>query len=261
MSLALAWPLVVGIVRTPRITVLHAPLRAASRNSPRLRDRIKAAALPRRSTYVVSRWLGDQLPVPVRFMPNPYDDSLFYPVPGRRRSGLLFVGRLVGAKGLDIAVDAISTLRPDTRLTVIGAGPEEGILSALAETRGVRVDFLGAMGPAQIASEMRAHEVLVIPSSASPPEVYPLVAIEGLASGCRVVATNSGGLPEAVGGTERIVEVGDVRGLSRALEESLADGPLRPEEWDARAPHIQRHALENVIGAYEAAITDAMLLR
>jgi glycosyltransferase involved in cell wall biosynthesis len=80
--------------------------------------------------------------------------------------------------------------------------------------------------------------VLVIPSLWHEP--FGVVALEGLASGCALVGSAGGGLPEAMGPTGRTFPNGDAGALAAALRAALAEAPA------GRAPeaeeHLRRHA-------------------
>ena len=64
---------------------------------------------------------------------------------------------------------------------------------------------------------------------------FGLVALEGMASGCAVVASNLGGIPELLGGAGLLFDPGDVAGLAGLLGELLAD-PVRLTDLRAAGP-------------------------
>jgi len=107
---------------------------------------------------------------------------------------VLGVGRLVPGKGFDVAARALRSLSPDTKLVLVGDGPERAAIAAAAGSQ--RVVFLGALPPDRVAIAYRAADVLVLPSER---EGWPNVVTEALASGLRVVATAVGGIPEILG--------------------------------------------------------------
>lgn len=140
---------------------------------------------------------------------------------------LLVVGRLVPGKGQRYAIHALAALRRgseplDARLRIVGNGPDRSVLEALAQELGVaeHVDFTGAVSYARVAQEMSAADVLLIPSVVSPDggeEAFGRVAIEGLASGLPVVASDVGGLPETVNGAGYVVRSGDPHAIAGAV--------------------------------------------
>ena len=85
-----------------------------------------------------------------------------------------------------------------------------------------RVHFLGWRD--DVARLLRCADVLVVPSKW--PEPFGMVCIEGMASGCAVVASTAGALPEIIdnGTTGLLVRPGDVDELASAIRELLVDG-------------------------------------
>ncbi len=123
---------------------------------------------------------------------------------------LLFIGRLVPYKGLDVALRAVALLkeagrlRPPT-LTVIGDGPARAELEDLARSLGVgeQVTFLGARDRDFVLEALQRADVLVAPSrttEAGQAEGLGNVVKEALAVGLEVAVSDNGGLPEVVPG-------------------------------------------------------------
>ncbi|HLL85655.1 MAG TPA: glycosyltransferase, partial [Longimicrobium sp.] len=96
----------------------------------------------------------------------------------REEDLLLFVGQLTTGKGLDVLLGALARTSRPCRLAVVGEGPQEGKLRALARAPGLagRVEFLGRRGNEALASLYRRAAGLVFPSRA--PETFGLVGIE-----------------------------------------------------------------------------------
>ena len=104
----------------------------------------------------------------------------------------LCVGRLVYYKGYEIALRALQNT-PGT-LMIVGVGPLERRLKALAEQLGVadRVVWLGAASPSQLVAAYQAATAFWFPSNARS-EAFGLVQVEAMASGCPVINTDIGG--------------------------------------------------------------------
>jgi len=136
----------------------------------------------------------------------------------------LFIGELRMLKGVDLLVKALARLDGGSRrrrLVIVGDGPDASQFETLAYNLGLRdqVRFAGAM-PA--AKAFRLGRVLVMPSRA---ESFPYVVLEAAAVGMPVIASDVGGIPEIVEGTDtQLVESGNVDALAGAMEESLASG-------------------------------------
>ena len=200
ISLRFAWPLL--FVHRPWVIANQTWLHGTNSWFD-WQGRLKLFLLRFSTNVAISEPLAKSLPATTTVIGNPYYDQTFkrhVDVP--RNSDLVFLGRLVSEKGVDLILHALRELRTrgtHLRLSVIGSGPEEPILRALAQELGIEdlVDFLGTKSGEELARLLNAHRVMVVPSKL--PEPFGVVALEGMASGCIVVASNAGGLPQVVG--------------------------------------------------------------
>jgi len=154
-------------------------------------------------------------------------------VPERPRGGpvrLLFLGRLIPIKGVNILLDALATPAcrgRDWVLTVAGDG-DRATYQEQAERLGLagRVTFTGWLTPEQCRGHLAMADVLVQPSLF---EGLPMAVLEAMAYGLAIVATRVGSVHEAVadGCSGLLVEPGDAAVLAAALERVLADHDLR----------------------------------
>ena len=148
----------------------------------------------------------------------------------------LFVGRLVERKGLGDLFAALAALPAPARLVVAGPGPT-GPWSARADEAGVsdRVRFLGAVSDEVLPQLYRAADLFAGPSrdrsEQDDVEGFGIVYLEAAASGLAVLATRTGGIPEAVeeGAGGLLVEPGDVDALAAAWNRLVADAALRAQ--------------------------------
>jgi len=153
------------------------------------------------------------------------------PVPWRAsshpgRGPLLFVGRLVYYKGVEVLLDAVARL-PGAELDIVGDGPLRAALSRRAARPDLagRVRLRGALDDAALRPLMGGAAALVLPSLMRA-ETFGLVQLEAMAAGLPVVATR---LPTGVaevtvhGETGWLVAPGDPAALASALAELLAD--------------------------------------
>lgn len=144
----------------------------------------------------------------------------------------LFVGRLVGWKGVDILLDAFARVceKVSARLEIVGDGPERAGLEASAARLGVgpRVVFRGWLDRADCASSMRTCEVFV---SASLQESGGIAVLEAMACGRPVIAAAWGGhLGTVDDGVGILADVSSREALVAGLAEAminLADDPGR----------------------------------
>lgn len=165
----------------------------------------------------------------------------------RSNAEVLFVGRLVPGKGVDILLNALPAILaelPEARLTVVGDGPERGSLAELARRLNVdsRVAFAGPVAHASLAAHYRKAALLVLPSRE---EGFGLVLVEALGCGCPVVAS---GLPAIrrlllEGQAGRLFQEGDAADLAQAIAGLLADG--------ARSKALAERGRQHVLSQYD----------
>jgi glycosyltransferase involved in cell wall biosynthesis len=163
---------------------------------------------------------------------------------------LLFVGRLVARKGLDVVLRALahSMHSEELRLEVIGDGPMRAECERLARELGFdrRVRFLGAQPGAAVIDALQRNDVLVMASRTMPngeAEGSPVVTKEAQAAGLQLVVTDNGGTRETIPPELRgeIVPEEDPRALAAALDR-LID---HRAEWPERSHRGRRFVEEN----------------
>jgi glycosyltransferase involved in cell wall biosynthesis len=201
-----------------------------------------------------------------RIIPNPIDAAAFPQIDraaARRSLGLqasertvAFVGNLIPRKDAGSLIRAVALLSregaPVTAL-IVGAGPEDGGLRALAASEGVaaQVRFEGGRLQSELGTYYAAADALVFPSLM---ESFGLVAVEAMLYGTPVVGTPEV-LPEVVPPECGVyAPPGDPESLARAIGEALE------RTWDREA--IRAHALtfdwRGRVGEYEAAYEDVV---
>ncbi len=162
---------------------------------------------------------------------NGVDAVAFAPASARADGPLrvVFVGRVIADKGVDVLVDAVRLLdRDDVEAVVVGSqGFDRG--AALSEyerdlrARATsRVRFEPFVDRERLPQLLREQDVLVVPSRW--PEPCGLTVGEGMASGLAVIASRSGGIPEVLGDAGILLPPGDPAALAAALA-ALADDP------------------------------------
>lgn len=136
-----------------------------------------------------------------------------------------YAGRLAPHKGVDVLVRAV-VADPRLVLRVAGAGQQEQDLRRLAAPARDRVRFVGALSGTGLARFYRSLDVLAVPSLDTPGwrEQFGRVAVEAMAAGVPVVASDSGALPDVVGDAGLLVPPGDAAALGAALRR-VADEP------------------------------------
>lgn len=146
-----------------------------------------------------------------------------------------FLGRLEPYKGVQVLLRAAAQLgarRPDLVVDIAGDGPYRAVLEGEARRLGLqeRVRFRGELRGAEKDAWFEGITLLAVPSLGW--ENLGFVAIEALARGRPVVATNFGGLPDVVQDREsgRLVPVDDPGALAAAVDDLLS-GPARASAW------------------------------
>jgi glycosyltransferase involved in cell wall biosynthesis len=162
----------------------------------------------------------------------------------------LVAARLAPETGIDTAIEAAALA--DIPLRVVGRGPAAASLVELANLVGGRVDFLGHLGRAELDRELQGAAVLVMPSRYH--EFAGYSALEAMAAGVPVIASNLGALPELVG-EDRCVPANDPHALAarmwtlwRASEDRRNEGDTLIER--ARTAHSETAYLDRLLAIY-----------
>jgi glycosyltransferase involved in cell wall biosynthesis len=137
-------------------------------------------------------------------------------------AALLSVGAVTPLKGYDVLAAALDQL-DDLAWTCQGVG-STSIEPAFAAGLGDTVRLTGPLGPAELDATYAAADLLVLASRA---ETYGMVVTEALARGLPVVASDVGGVREALGDGGMLVPPGDPDALADALRQWLTDDALR----------------------------------
>lgn len=181
---------------------------------------------------------------------SPYNDEVFHAREQTNRSDdVVFVGRLVSDKGCDILLKALKELVtnqvPNISLTIIGDGPERTNLERQANELSLKnnVHFVGLKSEDEIAEILNKHKILVVPSIW--PEPFGIVALEGLACGCRVIVSNTGGLPEAIGAFGLSFQNGNYCDLAEKIIEARKN-PSNKKSFEVER-HLQSFTIKNSV--------------
>jgi glycosyltransferase involved in cell wall biosynthesis len=188
-------------------------------------------------------------------MKNGYDTSRFYPECVTSDEILksygfhplkylvLFSGKHVYFKGIDVLIEAARIYEgehPGKIVTAIaGEGELTGQLKKQASDCKLRnVHFLGHIEYSQLRALYSMADVTVVPSRREP---FGLVAVEALACGCPVIATNQGGLPDIVNDkVGALVDVDDPVALAAAVQAEI----FRSDRKD-RSRFAAQYAIDN----------------
>ncbi len=235
----------------------YLPRRCGGRNpitmlqSYRHQRRRNATLALHRAVLVASTHMRDEYrrhgvadPQLVPLFPPGVDSDANPPSPSPSSGRVLFLGRITRLKGLDHLITALplasaELARPLT-LVVAGDGPYRKAAESLALKRGVRAEFLGWVGLDRREAEMRAADVLAVPSVW--PEPFGLVGIEAGCVGLPAVGYATGGIPDWL-----------VPGVSGESAPGDRPDPLELAAALVRALKDEAHRHRLAVGAWETA--------
>ena len=189
--------------------------------------------------------------------------GLFTPDPGvqRKTDELLFVGRLVEVKGLQILLDAMPKVlakHPGIRLVVAGAGPLESELRASAAKLNMTdcVDFLGMVPQLKLPSLYQQATLAVFPfivTKSGVQEGFGLVVVEAMGCCCPVIAGDLPAIQDTVVHEENglIFPSGNAQVLADSILKLLDDPELRARlAGEGRKSVVQNFDWEIIAGKY-----------
>lgn len=225
------------------------------------------------------QWLYHADTRKISIIPPGVDVSHFYPIPKdeakdfigvpQRNQMLLYVGRIEPLKGIDTLIEAIQLMRKawvNVCLAVIGGEPQGELPapnSEMARLHDLRqqynlednIVFLGKRSQDTLPYYYSAAEIVVVPSHY---ESFGMVALEAMACGTPVVASQVGGLAFLVqdGVTGYTVPVDDPAALADRLMLLMQDPALRRQLGQQAASYAQGYSwekiAERVIGLYNS---------
>jgi D-inositol-3-phosphate glycosyltransferase len=256
----------------------EAPARIAAEKKILARaDRVVVATLAEQTQL---RFLYKADDRKLEIIPPGVDTSHFYPIPSDEAKlflGLLpedrmvlFVGRIEPLKGVDTLIRAMACLQlknagHPVHLAIIGGDPDVDPLDMTAEmtrlqnlsdelSMGQTVIFLGKRGQDTLPYYYSAAEVVVMPSHY---ESFGMVALEAMACGTPVIASDIGGLGFLVqdGETGYTIPDGEPDTMCEKLSLLLGDAQLRERMGRRAAEVAQSYAWENIakqiVGIYQ----------
>ncbi len=209
----------------------------------------------------------------LRIIPPGVDLSHFYPIPhdeAREVIGvplknrmILFVGRIEPLKGLETLIRALAYMQKTSQLVccphslvIVGGDPEETPLNVNAEMARVQalvreldirdlVLFLGKKDQQTLPYYYSAADVVVVPSHY---ESFGMVALEAMACGTPVVASQVGGLGFLIrdGVTGYVIPDGEPELLGNRLMELILDPQLREKMGRQASQLAQEYSWERI---------------
>jgi glycosyltransferase involved in cell wall biosynthesis len=186
---------------------------------------------------------------------NGVDSNGFTPaLHARRPRRVVTVANLRPVKGHDVMIDAAPlVLRhfPDATFRLVGDGPLLGGLRARARDRGVDQSFTFVGYRDDVAAQLRASDIFVLPSRS---ESLPNAVLESMAAGLPVIATAVGGIGEILedGRTGLLVAPSDPMALADRICQLMAAPALAQALGSAaRAEVTERYSFPRMVGAFD----------
>ncbi len=166
---------------------------------------------------------------------------------------VLHVNRLSEEKRVNILIEAAAKLRSNAHIVLVGSGPAEHELRALADQLAVtdRVSFLGYVKDADLLALRRSVDMFAIPSEA---ELQSLATMEAMACGLPVIAANSYALPELVQHEENgfLFQPRNSEKLASYIDALAADAALRHKMGAKSREIIVKHDRTQVLDQWES---------
>jgi len=233
------WPLVFGMPNLWSRTseFLRFAVNLVSLSNPALRRCLGKSRWVIAKTRETAAWIaraGGSATVSLEIGISPERIATSSRVPESGRLSCLYAGRLIGLKGVHLALAAVARAAAagvDISFTVVGSGPLKGGLQVMADALGIgsRVSFSGQLSQAELQARYREHDLLLFPSLH---DSSGNVVLEAFASGLPALCLQLGGPAEMVDGScGRAVEArrGSQQEVIEGLAASLIDFAGSPE--------------------------------
>lgn len=232
--------------RHPSFQVLHVPPPLRERHRAQVLESTLDRTLVATSQYAAALWSTflDVSPEAVRVV-YPFAEHAFASVPRQHDGGevtrVLYAGRLTPEKGVYTLLSMLHTdLLDDEQvtyaITTAGSDKAQGaIIETMLRTHpGIEV-IDARRTPAGMAALLAEHDVVVMPSNSQYwHETFGILSIEAQHAGCRVVASDDGGLPETDCGALLLVAPDDAEALAQGILRAVRLGPV-PEDVRRKA--------------------------
>lgn len=166
---------------------------------------------------------------------------------------LVFVGRLAEPKKPELTIWAIAGLSDEVKnkikFTIIGAGPKKVGLEILAKEQNINVEFMGALTKVEALAQLKFADIFVFISAW---EGFPYTILEAMSFGLPVIASNVGGIGEAVNEQNGILVKNDIGQIKEAVLKLVQDNALRLRLGENGACQIStKFSLEKMLTSIE----------
>jgi glycosyltransferase involved in cell wall biosynthesis len=200
--------------------------------------------------------------IPVTWVPSMGHRALAALVPDPERAPsrmILYGGRLVPAKGVDVLLRAVSLLPSTFKLVVAGDGPERPELERLARSLGVNAHFVGSLDASHVFELLQRCDVGAFPAVQG--EGLPSFVVEALGAGTPVVGTDVGTVARALAdGGGLVVPPRDPSAFAAGVRQLVEGDLVRHRRLARRAFEVRvspSKVVDSYIQHYHAAIRQA----
>jgi glycosyltransferase involved in cell wall biosynthesis len=184
--------------------------------------------------------------------------------PTTEKVDILFVGRLVKVKGIDVLIKAISIVKKyknDINLHILGYGPREDSIKDLTKKLNLEknVKLLGFLSEKEKFEYFKGSKIVAIPSRW---ENSPITLYEAMASGKAVVASNVSGIPDVLinGKTGYLFETENAEELADKILILLKDSKLQKTMGESARKKAREYdwgkIIQKTVDTYKAIITE-----
>lgn len=172
----------------------------------------------------------------------------------------LFVGNVIKQKGVAELMQAFAKVKAQTnkavKLYIVGSRRDQNFLNEIQNYPQVDITFVDPVQQPKLVKYFQACDVFVLPSHL---EGFGLVALEAVASGAPVIASNVGGLPSLLGdGAGHLVEPHNAEALAHEMMTALETpyNSYYDEEAATRVLHIhdEKQITKQIQALYDNAI-------
>lgn len=149
-----------------------------------------------------------------------YDANFWRPSGNKKEKSVITVALIeselrIKVKGIDIFIETAKLL-PDVKFKIVGAS--KNFIDSLKNRITPNIELTLAVPHKDLLKFYQGAKVYCQPSRV---DSLPITLREAMLCGCVPVGTNVGGIPEAIGNTGWIVDVGNVAGLAKAIRDAL----------------------------------------
>jgi len=199
----------------------------------------------------VSRSIKEHIALNGKIINNFYDHKIFknYKKNSLRKKKIVFIGNLLPDKGLYTLLETIKKLKyflNNKDVTIVGDGKYYNFYKQVVKKFKITniVDFKGSQSKLSISKILNNHSILVVPSYKEP---FGIVALEGLASGCITILSNSYGLSEFSKHFFYFFKNKNSNDLYRLLKNCITNKKLKKKNYNK---YLNRFKIANVGNKY-----------